>query len=134
MVQTSVKKLNKLAHLIKGLDVEQAMLQLMFVKRDDATEVLWAIKEGLRIAKEIQKVDPKEMFVAYTYLCRGAYVKKIDIKGRGRSGRIRSPETCMVIMLREKAARVLTAKPDTKKMRVSFPNPNQPIVSPRLRL
>jgi large subunit ribosomal protein L22 len=134
MMKTGVKKLNQLAFLIKGLDVDQAILQLMFCKRDDAVEVIWALQEGARIAKEIQMMEPSNLFVAYTYLCRGSYYKKIDIKGRGRMGRIRSPETYMVIMLREKAARVLNQRPKPKDIRVPFPNPRKPINNPRIKI
>ena len=107
MMKVSTKRLNMIGHLIKGLDVEDAMLQLMFLKRDHCEEVLWAIQEGCKIAKEIQKVDPRSLYVAWAYVCRGVYTKKIDIKGRGRSGRIRSPESHMVLLLRDKAARAV---------------------------
>ena len=59
----STKRLNMLAHLIKGLNVEQAMLQLMFVPRDHTTEILWALKEGCKIARDVQKVDPTTLHV-----------------------------------------------------------------------
>ncbi len=62
-MKVGIKRLNMLAHLIKGLDVEQAMLQLMFLPRDHTTEVIWALKEGCKIAREVQKVDPAKLHV-----------------------------------------------------------------------
>lgn len=105
LVEVSQKKLNLLANLIKGLDVDKAMVQLMFTQKGYTQEILWALKEGSRIAKDIQGHDPKDLYVAWTMVCRGPTTKSQDIKGRGRAGVKHAMTSFMVIMLREKAAR-----------------------------
>lgn len=61
--KTGQKKLNMLAHLIKGMKIQDAFLNLMFLDNDKAKEVLWALQEGCKIARDIQKFDPNNFYV-----------------------------------------------------------------------
>lgn len=59
---------------------------------------------------------------------KGPISRRPDIRGRGRTGVIRSQQSHMVIMLREKAA-----KPDAVRNRIcSFPRPDRRVINPRI--
>ena len=149
-MHTSSKKLNLLAHLIKGMDVEDAMLHMMFTPKGHTEEILWALQEGCKIAKEVQKIDPRSLYVgaylkfilarcgwvligyilAWAMVGKGPITKKIDIRGRGRTGRIRSQQSHMVIMLRDKAAR----REPVKDRTCPFPRPDRRVINARVRV
>ena len=67
--------MNLLAKLIDGKDVEEAMVQLMFCKKRHANQVLWAIHTGTRIARDIQKMNPKKMYVGELHFWKWCFVK-----------------------------------------------------------
>ncbi len=62
---------------------------------------------------------------------RGEYTKKMDIKGRGRTGIIRSPKSHMVIMLRERSQ---VEPPVPGQRRVKHPRDDKRIINPRIPL
>jgi ribosomal protein L22 len=129
MIPISTKKLNYLATMIKGLDLDVAIKQMMFLPRDPAKEVLWALKEGANIAKNVQNISPSDLYVAYAYTGRGEIRRRPDIKGRGRSGVLSHRESHMVIMLREKGA-----KPQRTHNVRTMPRVDRHIINPRMQL
>lgn len=72
LLPVSTKKLNMVAQLLKGMDVKQAMLQLMFMPLGHTKEILWSIKEGCEIAQKYQRVDPSKFYV-------GMHISSIDL-------------------------------------------------------
>ncbi|KAI3630892.1 hypothetical protein MIR68_012327 [Amoeboaphelidium protococcarum] len=131
---TSTKKLNLLADLIKGMDVEQAILQLIFTPKGYTAEILWALREGCRIIQDVQRADPKQFYVAFAYTERGPYTKSVQIKGRGRMGIARHPQSQMVIMLRGKAFKEEMAKNKSGNARAEPPRPDRPIINARIQI
>ena len=67
IIPISTKKLNLVAQLLSGMEVERAMLQLMFMPLGHTKEILWAIKEGCSIAEKIQKVDPRQFYICTSF-------------------------------------------------------------------
>ncbi len=57
-----------MAHLIKGLDVEHAILHLMYLPRRHTDQIIWALKSGCEIAREVQKVDPSQFYIGNHFL------------------------------------------------------------------
>lgn len=39
------------------------MLHMMFLPKGHTEEILWALQEGCKIAKEVQNIDPKSLYV-----------------------------------------------------------------------
>jgi len=59
------------------------------------------INEGVEKAKIDHDMNPEDMNVAIARLGRGPYLKRLDIKGRGRSGIIKRPCAHLTVVLRE---------------------------------
>ncbi|CAK9019877.1 50S ribosomal protein L22 [Durusdinium trenchii] len=97
----SVLKLNMVARLIRRLPVPEAMLQLRYCRKVRSHDFMVMIKHGCEVAKEKMGLEPHELNVAIVNLGRGPFLKRIDIKGRGRSGLLTLPYTHVEIELRE---------------------------------
>lgn len=63
MMNTSIKKLNLLATMIKGKSFMDAFTSLMFLKKDHTAHVLWALQQGAKIARDMQNADPNNLVV-----------------------------------------------------------------------
>jgi len=98
----SVKKVNMVAKLIRKLPVPLAMAQLRYSKKARSNEMLRMMNAGVEAAKESHGLSTEELFVGIVNLGRGPYLKRIDIKGRGRTGLITIPCTHVTMVLREK--------------------------------
>lgn len=123
LIATSVKKLMMLSRQIAGKPVDDAITQMTWSKKKMAAEVKYYLEEARDLAiaqrgmglgkvkgelydspKKIQTVegkwldivDPSRMYVAQCWVGRGKWRgKSLDYKGRGRSGVIQHPATCM---------------------------------------
>jgi len=100
-IPTSMKKLNKLCRLIRQESVEEALYQLRYARQAKAADIMQQIGAGLRHAEEKLGIGADQLKIAKAIPNRGSYLKRLDIKGRGRSGMIKRPSTHLTIVLRE---------------------------------
>lgn len=121
-LETSMKKLVHLARQIQGKTLADAMLQMTYSKKKMATEVKYhlelardmaIVSRGMGLGKATASVgqaapikiktkdgkthtvtDPTALYVAEAWVNKGHFrAKRMEIKGRGRSGIITSPST-----------------------------------------
>lgn len=98
----SVQKANHLARLVRKLMVPDALVQLRYCRKQRSGEFMQMIKEGVKYAEEKHGLPAEKLQVAIVNLGRGPFLKRVDFKGRGRTGVIRIPSTHVHIVLREK--------------------------------
>jgi len=98
-IQTGVLKLNLFARQIRGLHVNEAMAQMQLSPKMKSKIVLKAIKHGINLFKVNQKIEPTHLYIHEAYVTRGFYLKKMDIKGRGRQGVMYKPRSHLNLVL-----------------------------------
>lgn len=162
-LETSMKKLVHLARQIQGKTLADAMLQMTYSKKKMATEVKYhlelardmaIVSRGMGLGKagasaeqgpvikiktkdgKSHKVsDPSSLYIAEAWVNKDkARAKRMEIKGRGRSGLIVSPSTSISIVLKEEKTRIRehnerVAKEAKRKPWVHLPN--RPVTAQR---
>jgi len=124
MFRVSPQKLAMLAKQITGLPLEAAMIQMQFSPKKSAHNI-FALLSNVRANLLLKKQNTEKYVVQQALVGRGPYIKKIDIKGRGRHGIIRHPHAFIRILLTIPNER----KELTKLVQVKrFPKENKPIM------
>lgn len=131
LFRVSSQKLNLLGRQISGLTVPMAALQMKFSVKKAAEDVKSVLLQAqARITKfdrmdGNQITDPSKFIIQQAIVGRGPYLKRIDIKGRGRHGVIWRPHSFL---------RLLIAIPDEdailkKKFKVRIAKENKPVMT-----
>ena len=98
MFRCSPQKLADLGRQLSGLPLDAAILQAKFSAKK-AAQVLFQTLCQAR-ANAIQRDrSPSEYIIREAVTGRGKYLKRLDIKGRGRCGIIRKPHAFMRFVL-----------------------------------
>ena len=100
------KKLNLVAKLIRRLPVPDARLQLRFSKKAISKDVLLALDKACMNAREKDNVHIKDLIVGQCYVGGKIIGHKVDIKARGKSGKIDKRVAHLNIILYENPALV----------------------------
>lgn len=135
--RVSSQKLNLLGRQIARLSLPTAILQMKFSKKKAAREVQALLLQAQsRITKlqllpnqdnhhqQQQITDPSKFVIQQALVGKGPYLKRIDIKGRGRHGLIWRPHSFL---------RLQVAIPDeeailNKKYKVKIQKENKPVM------
>lgn len=90
-IKSSMKKATVLLRLLNGLDLKRAITQCHFSNKKIARSVADLLTRGIEDAKQLG-LDPDDLYISQIWTgSDGNWLKRIDIKGRGRSGRIVHP-------------------------------------------
>jgi len=81
----STMKLNMLARQIIGLPLDAAMLQMQFSPKKPARVVMQLLSH-LKVTIQRHRDNPALYYIKEAPVGRGTYLKRLDIKGRGRCG------------------------------------------------
>ena len=85
-MKSSVKKTNPVLRALKNLPLKKAITQLHFMQKKVARELAEMLERGLKDA-ESMKYDPNKIYVAESWVhFDGSPLKRVECKGRGRSG------------------------------------------------
>jgi len=98
-IKYSLRKLNDIARLISGMPIDHAILQMQISdKRVAQSKIksMLALARDHAIAKGLRR---EELVVKEAWVNKGVYLKRLDIKGRGRHGIIMKPESRMHVVL-----------------------------------
>ncbi|GAA6009342.1 mitochondrial 54S ribosomal protein uL22m MRPL22 [Rhodotorula paludigena] len=100
--KTSRRKLNDLARLIAGRTADEAILQLQASQKKQAPRLLSmvALARDHAMAKGLKR---EELVVAQSWVTKGPYLQRLDIKGRGRFGVKHHPSAKLHVLLAEGA-------------------------------
>lgn len=87
-LRVSPRKLNLVAGLIRGLKVEQALIQLNFSKRRIAKDVEKCLKSAIANAENNHNLNIDALYVSEAIVGKAMVMKRMRARARGRASRI----------------------------------------------
>ena len=101
-IRVSPRKLNLIAGMIRGKDVERALTDLTFCKRRIAGRVKKVLQSAIANAENNHQLDVDRLFVAEAHVGRALVMRRLRARARGRVGRLRKPFSNLTIVVRER--------------------------------
>lgn len=87
-LRTSPRKLNLVAGLIRGLPVQEALVQLAFSKKRIANDVKKCLKSAIANAEHNNNLDIDLLYVKEVLVGKSLVMKRFKARARGRAGKI----------------------------------------------
>jgi len=122
MAKTQIAKLNYLkiaprktrlvAHLIKGLPVNEAEAQLLVNPKRPSVAVLKLLRSAVANAKNNQKLDPANLFVKEIRVDQGPMLKRYLPRAMGRASGLQKKSSHITLVLGE------AVKPKTQRFKI----------------
>lgn len=100
-IKQSPKKVNLVAKLVRGMCVEDALLQLQVTVKRAAKTVYQVIHSARANAAHNHGLDPDRLLVAEAFVGKGLYLKRISYHSKGRSGIMMRPRCRLTVVVRE---------------------------------
>lgn len=100
-LRVSPQKLNLVAGMIRGLSVVQAQSVLAFSVKRIARDVRKILLSAVANAEHNVGMDVDKLYVREASVGRALVMRRLDIKGRSRSGRIEKPLSHLRIIVSE---------------------------------
>ncbi|XP_017701621.1 50S ribosomal protein L22, chloroplastic-like [Phoenix dactylifera] len=115
-IRQSPKKVNLVARLVRGMQVEDALLQLQVTVKRAAKTVYQVIHSARANAAHNHGLDPDRLIVDEAFVGKGVYLKRLSYHAKGRSGIMVRPKCRLTVVVRE-----ITPEEEAKiaKLRVS---------------
>lgn len=101
-LRTSPRKLNLIAQLIRGMGVDEALLQLTFNQRRIARQVKNVLQAAVANAENNHNLDVDRLYVAEATVGKAFVMKRFHARARGRGVRILKPFSNISIVVRER--------------------------------
>jgi large subunit ribosomal protein L22 len=101
-IRTSPQKLNLVAQMIRGKDVEGALADLTFSKRRVAGLVKKVLQSAIANAENNHDLNVDALFVAEASVGKNMVMKRMRPRARGRMARILKPFSEIRIVVRER--------------------------------
>ena len=102
-LRISPRKLNLVAGLIRGMDVNQALTQLSFSGKRIANDVRKALQSAIANAENNHNLNVDSLYVKEAYVGKNLVMKRMHTRGRGKSARIFKPFANLTLIVREKS-------------------------------
>ncbi|KAJ3693505.1 hypothetical protein LUZ60_008985 [Juncus effusus] len=100
-IRMSPKKLNLVATMVRGMRVEDALLQLQVSIKRAAKTVYQVIHSARANASHNHGLDPDRLIVDEAFVGKGIYLKRLSIHAKGRSGIMVRPKCRLTVIVRE---------------------------------
>ena len=91
MMRISPQKLNLVAKMIRGLEVGNALHALSFSPKRVARDVRKVLFSAISNASHNKGLNPEKLYVQEATVGRALVMRRLDIKGRSKAGRIEKP-------------------------------------------
>lgn len=101
MLRVSPQKLNLVAGMIRGKSVGLAINELTFSPKRIAQDVKKTLMSAIANAENNHQLDVDRLVVSEAVVGQALVMKRLDIKGRSRMGRIRKPFSHLRIVVSE---------------------------------
>ena len=101
-IQTTPRKVNLLAGLIRGKTAQAAKAELAFSRRRVAGEVLKALDSAIANAENNHQLDVDKLYVAEASVGRAFTLKRFHARARGRGARVEKMWSNLRIVVRER--------------------------------
>ena len=103
VVQTTPRKLNLVAEMIRGMGAQPALAALTFSKKRAAGDVKKVLQAAIANAENNHQLDVDRLFVAEATVGRTFVIKRFHARGRGRSASIVKSFSHLTVIVRERA-------------------------------
>ena len=90
-LRVSPQKLNLVATMIRGMDVNKAIAALSFSRRRIAGDVKKALQSAIANAENNHSLDVDRLFVKEAHVGKGLVMKRFRARAKGRGARILKP-------------------------------------------
>lgn len=101
MIRVSPYKLNLVAQMIRGQKVDKALNSLAFSSKRIAIDVKKALLSAIANAENNHGLDIDRLFVSEATVGKALVMKRLDIRGRSKAGRITKPFSNLRIIVSE---------------------------------
>ncbi len=101
-IQTTPRKVNLLAELIRGKSAQVAKADLAFSQRRVAGEVLKALDSAIANAENNHQLDVDRLYVAEASVGRAFALKRFHARARGRGAKVQKMWSNLTIVVRER--------------------------------
>jgi large subunit ribosomal protein L22 len=101
-IQTTPRKVNLLAGLIRGKTAQAAKAELAFSRRRVAGEVLKALDSAIANAENNHQLDVDKLYIAEASVGRAFTLKRFHARARGRGARVEKMWSNLTIVVRER--------------------------------
>jgi len=98
-IRVSPLKLKKVADLVQGKPVEEAMNILNFIQKKNAREMTKVLKSALANARNNFGLDSSALYVKNAIINKGPVFKRVRPRARGRADLIRKRTSHITIVL-----------------------------------
>ncbi|EYU26843.1 hypothetical protein MIMGU_mgv1a023190mg [Erythranthe guttata] len=116
-IKQSPKKVNLVAALVRGMRVEDALLQLQVRVKRAAKTVYQVIHSARANATHNHGLDPERLLVAEAFVGKGLFKKRISYHAKGKCGIKVRPECRLTVVIRE-----ITAEEEAEIARLKVHN------------
>ena len=101
-LRVSPQKLNLVATMIRGLDVNKAIAALSFSRRRIADDVKKALQSAIANAENNHSLDVDRLFVKEAHVGKGLVMKRFRARAKGRGARILKPFSHLTVIVGER--------------------------------
>ena len=101
LMRTSPRKLNLVAQMIRGLHVNDALIQLTFCRKRIATEVKKVLQSVVANAENNHNLDVDRLYVVEATVGKALVMKRFHARARGRGAPILKKFSNLYITVRE---------------------------------
>ncbi|MBY0408001.1 MAG: 50S ribosomal protein L22 [Rickettsiales bacterium] len=101
-LRISPRKLNLVAGMIRGMDVNTALTQLAFSSKRISDDVKKALQSAIANAENNHNLNVDSLYVKEAYVGKNLVMKRMHTRGRGRSARVFKPFANLTLIVREK--------------------------------
>ncbi|KAI5067356.1 hypothetical protein GOP47_0017884 [Adiantum capillus-veneris] len=100
-IKESPKKVNLVAALVRGMRVEDALLQLSVLQKRAAKTVQRVVFNARANATHNHGLNGDRLYVAEAFVGKGIYLKRISYHAKGRSGIMHHPSCRLTVVVKE---------------------------------
>ena len=100
-VRMSPRKARLVADLIRGKQVEEALLVLRFTPKKAASILAKTLRSAIANATDTQNVDPDDLYIKRVHLDGGAMLKRFRPRAHGRATPIRKRTSHFTVVVDE---------------------------------
>ncbi|GAB2283629.1 hypothetical protein Dimus_018134 [Dionaea muscipula] len=103
-IKQSPKKVNLVAALVRGMRVEDALIQMQLTVKRAAKTVYQVIHSARANATHNHGLDPDRLLIAEAYVGKGLFQKRLSYHAKHRHGIREKPECRLTVVVREMTA------------------------------
>jgi large subunit ribosomal protein L22 len=103
VLQTTPRKLNLVAELIRGMAAQSALAALTFSRKRAAQDVKKVLQAAIANAENNHSLDVDRLFVAEAFVGGSLKLKRFHARAKGRGVRVEKKWSNLTVIVRERA-------------------------------